>query len=107
MSLFAERLRTLREQHGWSQRELGRRCNIAESMIQRYERGLSEPVASNLSIIAEQLGVSVDYLLGRTDNPQEHVSHSQITDQEWAILETFRREGWLGVAHLSVEKLAK
>jgi transcriptional regulator with XRE-family HTH domain len=107
MSLFADRLRLLREKNGWAQRELARRCNIGESMIQKYEKDISEPTASNLANLAEQLGVSIDYLLGRTDDPHEHVGNSQLTDEEREVIEVLRREGWAGIGHLSLDKLAK
>ena len=37
---------------------------------QRYEYGEREPNASTLLALADYFDVSVDYLLGRTDNPK-------------------------------------
>jgi transcriptional regulator with XRE-family HTH domain len=103
----ADRLRRLREQHGWSQRELGRRCGFGDSQIRKYENSAIEPTATNLKIMADELGVSADYLLSATDDPIEHIEDGRIDQDEQALLETLRREGWLGVAHLSVERLYK
>lgn len=46
--------------------ECGLNKNIISTMISRG----SMPKADNLAIIADYLGCSVDYLLGRTENPE-------------------------------------
>lgn len=107
MALMVDRLRTLREQHGLSQRELARECGIAESVVRRYENGTSEPSAASLKLIAEKLNVSADYLLGMTDQPRGHLGDNTITTEETDILDMFRREGWPGVIRLGGERLSK
>jgi transcriptional regulator with XRE-family HTH domain len=107
MTLMVDRLRVLREQHGWSQRELARNCGIAESVIRRYESGTSEPSTASLKLIAEQLDVSADYLLGMTDQPRGHLGDAQVADEEKEMIEMFRREGWPGVIRLGGERLSK
>jgi transcriptional regulator with XRE-family HTH domain len=107
MPLMADRIKNERIKRGWTQRELARNCGIGEGQIHKYENNLSEPMAVNLLNIAEQLGVSVDYLLGRTDNPTQNVAHGQLTDEESTILETFRRKGWAGLGYLLIDKLTK
>ncbi len=37
--------------------------------MNEYKNGIKIPTVNNLVKIADYLGVSVDYLLGRTDNP--------------------------------------
>ena len=103
----ADRLRRLREQHGWSQRELCRRCGFSEVQIRNYENGQVDPSSTYLKAMAEQLGVSTDYLLGATDNHQEHINDGLIDEDERTVLETLRREGWLGLARLSIERASK
>jgi transcriptional regulator with XRE-family HTH domain len=107
MSLLAERIKLERTKRGWSQRELARHSGIGEGQIHKYENDLADPTASSILSIAEQLGVSLDYLLGRTDDPNRNVGYGQITDEERAVLETLRREGWAGIAHLGVDRMAK
>jgi transcriptional regulator with XRE-family HTH domain len=107
MGLRADRLRLLREHRGWSQRELARRCNLGDTQIHKYENEQSDPSSSNLSNIAEQLGVSADFLLGRTDDPYGHLNPSQATADERIMLDVYRREGWAGVIRLGAEKLPK
>ncbi|MEP7284378.1 MAG: helix-turn-helix transcriptional regulator [Chloroflexota bacterium] len=65
-----DRLKTLREQRGWTQRELAQRAGIGDSQINKYEAGSHDPSATSIKSIAEQLGVSTDYLLGLTDHPR-------------------------------------
>ncbi len=106
IKLKAERLRALREQREWSQRELARLCGFGETQIRKYEAGMVDPSATNLGLMAEVLGVSTDYLLGRTDSPQVHINENELNQDETLMVDLYRREGWSGVARLSVEKLS-
>lgn len=107
IALRTDRLRTLREQHGWSQRELARRCGVSDAQINKYESGQTDPSSTYLKLIAEQLNVSTDYLLGVTDDPQGHYGDGQLSDDEHAMLQIYRREGWPGVFRFGAERLAK
>ena len=64
------RLRELRKQRGITQVKLSMDLNISQNSISRYEQGLREPDLATLGLIADYFHVSVDYLLGRTDNPE-------------------------------------
>ena len=46
--------------------------NMTERGYQNYELGRGEPAYDKLIEIADILDISVDYLLGRTDNPDSH-----------------------------------
>lgn len=105
--LRIDRLRELRERLGWSQRELARRCGLGESFINRYESGISDPSAANIKLIAEALGISADYLLGLSDEPRGQMGDGQLTDDERAVLDAYRRSGWAGLARLLAEALEK
>ena len=107
MAIRTDRLRDLREKHGWNKREMARLCGFGELQIHRYESGISDPSTDSLRVIAEKLGVSTDYLLGITDEPRGHVGDGQMSDEEGQILATFRREGWPGVIRLGGERLSK
>ena len=45
-------------------------CNISKSFIYDIEKRNMSPSCDKISRIADYLDVSVDYLLGRTDNPE-------------------------------------
>jgi XRE family transcriptional regulator, regulator of sulfur utilization len=62
---LGRRLRQAREAHGWSMHELERRSGLKTSIISRLETGKQPGAHSEtLKILAETLGVSIDYLLG-------------------------------------------
>ena len=63
------RLRELRKSKGVSQLKMAMDLNMSQNTISRYETGEREPGISELMKIATYFGVSVDYLIGYTDNP--------------------------------------
>lgn len=63
------RLRELRKSRGLSQIQLAMEMNMNQNTISRYETGEREPGISDLIRIADYFNTSIDYLLGRTDNP--------------------------------------
>lgn len=54
---FGANLRRLREAAGLTQMELGNRCNMQNSVISRYERGLRDPQLEAVAALAAGLGV--------------------------------------------------
>lgn len=64
---FGERLRYLRKGRGLQQGELGELFGLSPSAIGSYERGLREPSYRHLIAFAEYFNVSIDYLLGTTE----------------------------------------
>lgn len=69
MLIFSERLKQLRQSRDLTQKQIAELLDIAERNYRRYEAGEVNPVASNLIMLADYFDVSIDYLLGRTDNP--------------------------------------
>lgn len=67
--MFKDRLKECRGRKEISQRELASVLNLSPSTIAMYETGQREPDAETLSKIADFFGVSIDYLIGRTDTP--------------------------------------
>jgi len=63
------RLKELREQRHISQVFLGMELGMSQNTISRYETGAREADYKTLIAFADYFNVSVDYLLGRTDNP--------------------------------------
>ena len=62
------RLRELRRQRRISQVRLAMELNVSQNTICRYETTEREAGYAMLIRIADYFDVSVDYLLGRTDN---------------------------------------
>lgn len=63
-------LRKIRKEKGISQLKLALDLNTNQNTISRYETGEREPGINELIKIADYFNVSIDYLLGRTDNPK-------------------------------------
>lgn len=55
---------------GISQLRLATDLNTTQNTISRYETGEREPGIDELIKIADYFNVSVDYLIGRTENPK-------------------------------------
>lgn len=66
--MFSKRLADLRKKRGLSQYELAKRLGCTRGQIGNYEQGTREPDHEMLTKIADFFDVSVDYLLGRTDD---------------------------------------
>lgn len=64
------RLRELRKRKGISQLRLATELNTTQNTVSRYETGEREPGIYELIKIADYFNVSVDYLIGRTENPE-------------------------------------
>lgn len=61
------RLKELREKKGISQLKLAMDLNMNQNSISRYETEQREADYRTLIALADYFGVSIDYLLGRTD----------------------------------------
>lgn len=79
---YSECLCKLRNAKGLTQKEAASIFEISTYGYQRYEYGEREPSISLATKIAEYYHVSLDYMLGRTDNPQIsfHDNEALLTD---------------------------
>lgn len=66
---FGVRLKALRKQKNWAQKELAAQVGIRFQQLNKYESGFNIPPAEMLVKLADVLGVTVDFLL--TGNPVE------------------------------------
>lgn len=66
---FAERLTELQQQKNVTKQDVYSAVGISRVAYYRYEKGEREPNSSLLIALADYFGVSLDYLVGRTDNP--------------------------------------
>ncbi|WP_295765053.1 helix-turn-helix domain-containing protein [uncultured Oscillibacter sp.] len=77
MEMLAKRLKGLREDRRMYQRELAKILGMSFRGYQNYETGQSEPKLATLIAIADYYRVSIDYLVGRTDDPDLHTSGTE------------------------------
>jgi transcriptional regulator with XRE-family HTH domain len=89
--MFAERLKQLRKSNGITQEQLAAIIGVERSSVGKYE-GRSQTIPSDdvKYRIAEYFGVTVDYLMGYTDNPKPAHSDSHYTETENALIKDFR-----------------
>lgn len=67
-TVFSQRLHDLRVERGITQKELADRLSLGRSTVAGYEVKGKQPDNARLCLLADFFGVSVDYLLGHTDN---------------------------------------
>lgn len=73
-TIIGSRLKLLREKRGYSQKFVAEKIGVKNNTLSGYEAGRREPDSSTLNTLADFYKVSVDYLLGRTDNPNSDIS---------------------------------
>lgn len=62
--MLYERIKTLREDAGYSQSELARKLDVTRSSVNAWEQGLSIPTTHYIVELAKLFHISADYLLG-------------------------------------------
>ena len=67
--LIPERLINARESLNISKAEASRKIGLSKIGYNRYESGERNPSPQMMTVIANTLNTSVDYLVGITDNP--------------------------------------
>jgi transcriptional regulator with XRE-family HTH domain len=105
--LLAKRLVELRNEKKLSQTELAKKLGIARTTLSGYELETREPDLKTIQKIASLFDVSVDYLIGITDEkkPVETKGKTETEIQEW-IHNPEIRPTWKG-RELSDEELVR
>lgn len=104
MQILGERLKQLRDEFGFDQKEMGRKLNITSSAYGYYEQGRNEPPLETLVKIAEIFNVTTDYLLGRSDireNPVYYTLSDKLTLTQAELLVVERMQENLLLKQLS------
>jgi len=104
---FQDRLRKTRLDRGLSQTDLADRAGFQPSAISHFETGTRAPSFDNLRKLADALGVSIDYLLGRQD---ENTAAGPVAEQlyrDFKKLSSSDQETVAGMAKMLAEKHAR
>lgn len=80
-----ERLKELRKQSGYLQKDIADYLNISKSAYGYYEQGRNEPDIQTIVKLASYYNVSTDYLLCKTD-----IENNSLTSKESNILRLYR-----------------
>ena len=95
---FSERLKELRKKANFTQVEVAEKLGISQPAYASWERGVKKPTQENLVKIAQILNVSVDYLVGNSEEKSDELDNIELlfrmnskglTEKEKII---FRRE---------------
>lgn len=62
---IGETIKELRIERNLSQQKLASAIGVSQKAIDYWERGVNEPKASYVALLADFFNVSCDYLLGR------------------------------------------
>lgn len=81
--MFAQRLQNIRQEKKLTMTELASLTNTTKNTIWNYENGVSKAPQDMLIKLADVLGVSTDYLLGRSEHPYPS---TQLSEKEIFIL---------------------
>lgn len=75
---FSERLKDLRKQAGLTQVDVAEKLGISQPAYASWERGVKKPTQENLVKIAQILNVSVDYLVGNSEDKTDELDNIEL-----------------------------
>lgn len=103
---FGARLKQLRKQRHWTQKELAARVDIRFQLLNKYESGQHIPPAETLISLADALDTTVDHLL--TGNPVDEspLANSKLF-KRFKALEDFSEEDQATVIKVIDAMIAK
>lgn len=73
--MVEKRLQDLREERFWTQTQVAETINISQRAYSHYERGTRQVPLTVLVQLAALYEVSLDYIVGLTDDPTIYYSH--------------------------------
>lgn len=86
--MLSKRIKQLRESHGETQQKMAENLGVSQQTIAGWEKGQRNPSLETLSTLADYFGVSVDYLLGRTDIPNIYIHDIEVDGKHGRIAST-------------------
>ena len=75
---FSERLKKLRKDAGLTQVNVSEKLGISQPAYASWERGIKKPTQDNLVKIAQVLNVSVDYLVGNSEEKVDELDNIEL-----------------------------
>lgn len=88
---FGRRLKELRKQNKWTQKELAAKLDIRFGQLNKYECGLNAPPLEKLMQMSALLNVTVDFLL-TGENPDDTPLHNTRLLERFKVLQGFDSE---------------
>ncbi len=87
---FAEVLKEERSQIGLNQVEFAKIFNVTKQTVSNWENGNRTPDSTTLSKLADYFGVTVDYLLGRTEKRNFNIDEKPKLDEDIKTIAAYR-----------------
>jgi transcriptional regulator with XRE-family HTH domain len=84
------RLFELRTEKNLSQRALATMLNISQGTYNNWENGRTQPSIEQLVTLSELFSVSVDYLIGNTDEIDTMRMDSMLSKEETEVIQKYR-----------------
>ena len=82
--ILADKIAELRKKNGWSQEELAGQLGVSRQSVSKWESASSIPDLDKILKMSDIFGVSTDYLLKDSDEPEEetltHAAPSAVSD---------------------------
>lgn len=75
---FSERLKTLRKEAGLTQVDVAEKLGISQPAYASWERGVKKPTQENLVKIAQIFNVSIDYLVGNSEEKLDELDNIEL-----------------------------
>lgn len=101
---FNEKLKELRIEKKFSQKDVAQSLGIDRTTYTKYETGKSEPDFETIKKLADFFGVSIDSLLGRDKKPKEETYQVTLTEKD--MKEIKRKAEGIKVAMINAVGLA-
>ncbi|WP_241774465.1 MULTISPECIES: helix-turn-helix transcriptional regulator [Lysinibacillus] len=76
-----DRIKEQRKKMRYTQKELADKVNVSPQVISNWERGYTEPSADDINQLSEVLDCTSDYLLGRSNRPDNKKNHLLTKDE--------------------------
>ncbi|MDE7193901.1 MAG: helix-turn-helix domain-containing protein, partial [Oscillospiraceae bacterium] len=87
---IAERIKYIAKQRNVAVKKVLEDTELGRNMMSNLKT--SFPQSDSIAKIADYLDCSVDYLLGRTDNPQAHVKSTEVNNELVALIKQLNPE---------------
>ncbi|MBL0386223.1 helix-turn-helix transcriptional regulator [Tumebacillus sp. ITR2] len=97
MTTIAKRIRELRKQKGWTQKDLAYKSHVSPQVVSNWEREYSTPDTDDIANLAQVFAVPADYLLLGGERslptiPSDEGTHVvNLAPEEMAILQEMRK----------------
>lgn len=78
---FGRRVKTLRKQKRWTQKELAQKIGVQYQLLNKYECGLHTPPIDKLAQLADVLETTIDFLVSGSQSEGRPISNHRLLER--------------------------